>query len=95
MNEISRISKLLDVHPRDLLCDEKPVAISISDVVKNIQKHCTEKKIPINKFEDIVGWRVEGCLTNPTKALNEWNIDCLMDVSRELNIDWRCVIAGL
>ncbi len=95
LNEISRISKLLNVHPRDLFCDEKPAVISISDVVKNIQKHGVEKKIPINEFEDIVGWRVEDCLTNPAKVLNEWNIDCLLDVSRELNIDWRCVIAGL
>ncbi len=95
LNEVSRISKLLNVRPSDLFCDEKPVAISISDVVKNIQKHCAEKKIPINEFEDIVGWRVEGSLTNPAKALNEWNIDCLMNVCRELNIDWRSVIAGL
>jgi len=95
LNEVSRISKLLEVHPRDLFCNEKPVAISISDMIKNMQKHCAERKIPIYEFEDIVGWRVEGCLTNPVKALNEWNIDCLMGVCRELNIDWRCVIAGL
>jgi transcriptional regulator with XRE-family HTH domain len=95
LNEITRISKLLDVHPRDLFCDEKRAAVSIKDVIEKIKGQCVEKKMSINEFEDIAGWRVESCLSNPAKALDEWNIDCLIDVSHELNIDWRCVIAGL
>ena len=95
LNQILRICTLLDIHPRDLFCDEKPIVVSISDVIEKIKEHCAEKKITINEFEDIAGWRVESCLTNPAKALEEWNIDCLIDVSRELNIDWRYVIAGL
>jgi transcriptional regulator with XRE-family HTH domain len=82
LNEILRVCKLLDIHPRDLFCDEKPAAISISDVIEKIKGHCAEKKISINEFEDIAGWRVGSCLTNPAKALDEWNIDCLIDVSR-------------
>ena len=95
LNEILRICKLLDIHPGDLFCKGNPAVISILDVIRRIQTQCVEKKISIGKFEDLVGWRVESCLTNPTKALNEWNIDCLIDVCKELNIDWRCVIAGL
>jgi hypothetical protein len=95
LDEILRIGKLPEIHPHDLFGDEITAVISISDVIEKIQRHCAERKITINEFEDIAGWRVESCLTNPTKALDEWNIDCLIDVSCELNIDWRCVIAGL
>jgi len=89
LNHILGICKLLDVHPRDLFCDRKPAATSISEVVARIKAHCNEKKISIGEFEEIAGWQVESCLTNPTNALEEWNIDCLVDVCRELNIDWR------
>jgi hypothetical protein len=49
----------------------------------------------MSEFENIAGWRVESCLKNPVNALEEWDIDCLIDVCRELQIDWRCIITGL
>ena len=95
LNQIVRICKLLNIHPSDLFCDEKPAAISISDAIEKIKTHCADKKISICEFENIAGWRVESCLNNPANALYEWGIDCLIDVCRELQIDWRCVITGL
>jgi hypothetical protein len=95
LNQILGICKLLDIHPRDLFCEGKTAATSISEVAARINAHCIEKKISIGEFEDILGWRVESCLTNPAKAIEEWNIDCLVDVCRELNINWRGVISGL
>jgi hypothetical protein len=95
LNQILSICKLLDIHPSDLFCEEKTKAISISEVIDRIKTHCTEKRISIGEFEEIAGWRVENCLINPANALEEWNVDCLMDVCRELNIDWRFVITGL
>lgn len=95
LNQITEVCKILGIHPRDLFCDKIPASTLISEVVDRIKTHCTEKRISIGEFEEIAGWRVENCLTNPAKALEEWGVDCLMDVCRELNIDWHCVIAGL
>jgi hypothetical protein len=93
--EITEVCKILGIHPRDLFCDTISASTSISEIIDRIKTHCTEKQISIGEFEDITGWQVENCLTNPAKALEEWDVDCLMDVCRELDIDWRCVIAGL
>jgi hypothetical protein len=95
LNEVKRVCEQLGIHPRDLFCDKSTPSISISEVIERIKKHCGENDLSIVEFEDIAGWRVEGCLANPANALEAWNIDCLIDVSRELKIDWRCVIAGL
>jgi DNA-binding XRE family transcriptional regulator len=95
LNEIKRVCEHFDIHPRDIFCDKLSPAISISEVIEKIKRHCNENKLSIVQFEDIAGWRLESCLANPARALEEWNIDCLIDVSRELNIDWRGVIAGL
>jgi len=93
--EITEVCKILGLHPRDLFCDKESMPIFISEVIDKIKTHCTENRISISEFENIAGWRIESCLTNPAKALEEWDVDCLIDVCRELNIDWRCVIAGL
>jgi len=95
LNEIKRVCKQLDIHTRDLFCENTSVELSISEVIEIIKRHCVGTKVSISEFEDIAGWELESCLENPPKALDEWNVDCLIDVSRELKIDWRCVIAGL
>jgi transcriptional regulator with XRE-family HTH domain len=95
LNEITKVCEKLGIHPRDLFCDKNSVPISLSQVVEKIKTHCIEKKLSIGEFENIAGWKLESCISNPANALDDWNIDCLIDVSRELRIDWRCVIAGL
>ena len=93
--EITEVCKILSIHPRDLFCDKATAPISISEVIDKIKTHCAEKRISTAEFEDIAGWRIANCLTNPAKALEEWGVDCLIDICRELNTDWHCVIAGL
>jgi transcriptional regulator with XRE-family HTH domain len=95
LDEITKVCEKLDLHPRNLFCDKTLAAISILEVVERIKTHCIKKKISIGEFENIAGWKLEGCLSNPADALDNWNIDCLIDISRELQIDWRCVIASL
>jgi DNA-binding XRE family transcriptional regulator len=95
LNEIKRICEFLGIHPKDLFCDETTLPIPISEVVEKIKTHCTQLKLSIDAFEDIAGWKLESCYADPSNALKEWNVDCLIDVSRELGIDWRRVIAGL
>jgi len=46
LNEIFEISKILDIHPRDLFCNEAYASISISDVVERIKEYCAERKSP-------------------------------------------------
>ncbi len=99
LNEILRICAVLDIHPRDLFCDQPALSnstrVTIVEVIDGIKNHCAANSISVIEFEDIAGWRVENCLTKPTAALDEWNIDCLMDVCRETRVDWRAVITGL
>ena len=41
----------------------------------------------ISELEDIVGYELEETLRNPSKALNDWNIDCLEALCRELGMN--------
>ena len=43
--------------------------------------------VNISELEDIVGYELEESLRNPSKALNDWNIDCLKAVCRELGMN--------
>jgi len=95
LSEILRICRALELHPRDLFCHEHLSPSTIDEVITNIKKHCAQNKISISKFEDIVGWRVESCLTNPKAALDEWNLDCLKDICGELQMNWQSVISSL
>jgi hypothetical protein len=95
LNEAKRMCEQLDIHSRDLFCEKSSPVISIAEVIERIKKHCGENRLSIGEFEDIAGWRLESSLASPANALEEWNIDCLIDVCRELKIDWRHVIAGL
>jgi len=74
LKEILAIWQKFDSHPRDLFCDSAFPAVPIADVVHRIKQHCDEYDLSIAEFEDIVGWSVEGCLDDPAKALNEWNV---------------------
>jgi len=93
--QLVRICNLLDIHPRDLFCEEPVPPLPVETVVQAIKDHCAEKKITVAGFEDTVGWLVESCLDDPRNALREWNVDCLKDLCGELGIDWKRVITGL
>jgi transcriptional regulator with XRE-family HTH domain len=95
LNEISRICNLLGIHPQDLFCDEILSKLTIEEVVAKIKEHCAKNKISVSQFEDAAGWRVESCLSNPKIMLDEWNLDCLKDICRELQINWQQVIFDL
>jgi hypothetical protein len=95
LNELKRICEFLRIHPRDLFCEETTLPIHISEVVEKIKTHCAQLKLSIGTLGDIVGWSLENFYADPAKALEEWNVDCLIDISREVGIDWRRVIAGL
>ena len=95
LNEITKVCETLGIHPRNLFCDKTADVIPLSQVIERIKAQCIEKKISISEFESIAGWQIENCISNPAIALVDWNIDCLVDICRYLNIDWRCVIAGL
>ena len=95
LNNISRICNLLNIHPRDLFCGEMLSQLTLEEVIAKIKEHCAKNKISVSQFEDAAGWRVESCLSNPNAALEEWNLDCLKDVCRELQIDWQRVVSSL
>ena len=95
LNEILLICKSLDLRPRELFFDVPVLPLSIDEVISQIARHCSEKSISIAEFEDIAGWRIASCLANPRVALDEWCVDCLMDICRESGVEWSRAIAGL
>ena len=98
LNEILRICRAFEMRPTDLIADGTgtlPAPVSIETVMKRIQEHCAERKLSISEFEDAAGWRLEPWLAKPRAALDAWNLDCLKDVCRELQINWAVVVASL
>jgi DNA-binding XRE family transcriptional regulator len=95
LSEICTICILFDIHPKNLFSTENVPPLTIEAVVGKIKDYCVQTGISIEQFEDKAGWRVNSCLSNPKTALDEWNWDCLRDVCRELQVDWRAVVSSL
>ena len=99
LKDISNLCRILGLPARDLFRDyavnlSAPM-ISFGEVLGRVTEHCRLRRMSIGEFEDVAGWRLSECLADPKKAVEDWCVDCLRDICREIGIDWFQVVAGL
>jgi hypothetical protein len=92
LDGLQAICKELKISAREIFTGEPRVArfnaISFDALAKRVSQYLQEHKMPLETFEDMVGWSLVGeFLQNPQSA-NGWNVDCLQDICRPLNVDW-------
>lgn len=94
--DLVRFSKVLQISPSAFFGDEvTEPAVSPSELEDRIRDECSARKITLEQFEDVVGWKLGESMTPPERLLEEMTLDGLQWLCRELRIDWRRVIAAL
>ena len=89
--EIRQFCQVLGVSPRELFGIEADApAITASDLAALIRGHCRSRDIAVQQFEDATGWYVAKSLDDPERFLHDdYSIDGIQDICRELGVDWQ------
>jgi hypothetical protein len=91
LRQALRLAELLDVPFLSLLpiqADAKRSSRSFQDLADCIRGFCVESQLTVEQFGDEAGWEIEEFLDSPDTALEDWNIDWLVDVCAVLGLHW-------
>jgi hypothetical protein len=97
LQELITLSKALGIDLVEFFSNgaSKPAeSVSLDTLAEKIKEYLTAHNLTVAEFEEAVGWEVANCLTEPSQFMN-FNVDGLMDVSRQLGVDWRAVLKDL
>ncbi len=94
--QLAKFCRVLGVRAVDVFApDFAESSISAETVVDLIRSECATRKILVEEFEAIVGWRLVEVLEQPQTLLEDMTIAGLQWLCKELRIDWIRVIATL
>jgi hypothetical protein len=94
--EIRGFCDVLGISPRDLFGVQLGAAVlTATELVARIQAHCRSRGITVAQFEDSSGWRVAHNLDEPKKFLHDYSMAGILDICRELGVNWESFILSL
>ena len=94
--DVQKFSEVLGIRFTELLgVEEVGPAILPEDLAGLIRDHCHHHNRSIEEFEQITGWHVAKSLSVPRRFLQDYTIDGIQDICRELQVDWQRVVLGL
>jgi transcriptional regulator with XRE-family HTH domain len=94
--KVQQFCAALGVRPGELLgVTTTESAVSARELVEGIHAECRKRRMTIEKFEDVVGWRLSQSMEPPERLLEDMTLDGLLWLCRELGIDWHRVILSL
>ena len=94
-SDVRRFCQVLGASPAELFgVNITEPAVSVAELVQRIDAECRKRKLSVEQFEDIVGWRLSQCMSPPDR-LFEVTLDGLQWLCRELGIHWHRVILSL
>jgi len=94
--DLQRFAGVFQVAPRELVgTEERDAPISADDLASAIREQCRVRSMTLDEFGDAAGWDVSKALDAPQVLLTEISIDGIVDVCRELGLDWQRFISGL
>ncbi len=95
-SDVQRFSEVLRIRPIEFFGEGIPAApLSAVELVESIREECRSRKLTLEQFEDIVGWKLRDSLQPPDRILSDLSLDGLQWLCRELRVDWRRVLAAL
>ncbi len=94
--DVQRFCKVLGARPGELFgVSTTEPAVSASELVQLIGAECRKRRVTLEQFEDVVGWRLSQCMNPPEQLFEEISLDGLQWLCRELGIHWHRVILSL
>ena len=88
--EILGVSTVALVAPEGAAIPSAPM--SPEELVRRLVDHIASQHFTADSFGDHVGWDVVPAVNHAPSIWDDWNIDCLTDVCRELAVDWLRVL---
>ena len=94
--EVAKFCRILGARPSELfgITTSEP-AVSAEELIALIQRECRKRGVPMEQFEDSVGWRLSECMDPPERLFKDMTVDGIQWLCRELGIDWHRVILSL
>jgi transcriptional regulator with XRE-family HTH domain len=88
--DVQRFCGVLGIQPRELFGFEAASpSLSAHEIAVLIREHCRSRGITAAQFEDAAGWSVAKSLDEPERFRHDYPIDGIMDICRELGVDWK------
>jgi len=95
--DVQRFCQVLKASPLELFgiqFDAPP--LTPGDLATLIREHCRCRGMTVDQFEDASGWYVAKSLNDPQRFLgDDYNMDAIQDICRELGVDWRRFLLSL
>jgi transcriptional regulator with XRE-family HTH domain len=97
LDRLSKLCSLLSVDPRFLFSGTRTQglspAVSFDQLAEQVSQYMRKRNIDRATFEGEAGWALGEFLTRPQVA-REWNVQCLIDVSTLINVNWLDVLGA-
>ena len=95
--EIRRFCQILSLSPRELFGIElQAPPLTATDLATLIREHCLSRGVTIEQFEDASGWHLVKSLAEPERFLHDdYSLDGIQDICRELGVDWQRFVLSL
>jgi hypothetical protein len=90
--EVRKFCHVLGIRPAELFGESPDPPVLAPELVSLIRKECASRRLTLEQFEDIVGWRLSACIEPPERLLEDISIDGLQWLCNELRIDWRSAL---
>jgi hypothetical protein len=95
LKQVAQLFNVLKVDPAEILdatWTGRP--IDPYDFVNRIKSYLSNNRMTLKEFEDRVGWDINQLIDDPLSLLN-YNIEGMVDISKELGIDAMEVLQGV
>lgn len=93
VGELARLLSALKWKPDSLFGSERGASVTASELQGRISER-VEELGGVAEFEDKAGWRIDDILQDEN-ALEEWSVDQLRDVAKELRVSWTSALANI
>ncbi|MBI5817894.1 MAG: helix-turn-helix transcriptional regulator [Verrucomicrobia bacterium] len=88
--DVQRFCGVLGIQPRYLFGFEMvSPPLSSNEIAVLVRQHCRLRGITIAQFEEAAGWSVAKSLDDPARFRHDYSIDGIMNICRELEVDWH------
>lgn len=98
LTQVLSLAEMLHVSVAELLTTDDNTArtpsVSMSSLMKTLRTQIQEEGTTVESFGDRIGWDVASAIANPSSAWHDWNVDCLIDVSTAVGVDWLAVLSS-
>jgi hypothetical protein len=95
--DVQRFCHVLQASPLELFgVEPEAPPLTPGDLAALIRERCSSRGITVEQFEDASGWYVAKSLDDPQRFLGEdYSMDGIQDICRELGVDWRRFLLSL